>query len=406
MINDYVQFSFRSLKHRGLRSWLTIIGIFIGIAAVVSLISIGQGLRAAVAAQFNFLSTDILSVQASGLQNGPPGQSVVKPLQASYVDDIERLHGVEFAIGRIIEDAKIQFNGRSDFTFAGSMPDGFKRKEVERIAQFELAEGRMLKDGDGHKVVLGHNYALPDQFGKAVQIRDDVLIQGEKFEVVGLLKKKGSFIVDNIILMNEDIIKDVFSVYDTYDLIAVKVSEGREMKNVKQRVDAYLRDQRDVDEGEEDFSVESAKQDIKNLDATLFAIQMFVYVIAAISLIVGGIGIANTMYTSVLERTNQIGVMKSIGARRNDIFLLFLIESGLLGMAGGLFGILLGVGIAQGITVVGTVFLKTDLLQVSVPWALMIGAFVFSFVLGAIFGILPALRAARLHPVEALRRAT
>ena len=406
MIGDYVAFSFASLKHRGLRSWLTIIGVFIGIAAVVSLISIGQGLRLAVAAQFNFLSTDVLSVQASGLQNGPPGSGVVNPLKESYVNGIEGLNGVEMAIGRIIEDAKLQFNGRADFTYAGSMPDGIKRKEVERISQVELDKGRMLKDGDARKVVLGSNYGTADEFGKAIELRDQVLVQGEKFEVVGILKKKGSFIVDNLILMNEDIMKKIYGNNNTYDIIVVKVAETKEMANTKKRVEDYLRKERNVDKGEEDFSVESPEQSLKNLDSTLFAIQIFIYVIAGISLIVGGIGIANTMYTSVVERTKQIGVMKSIGARRSDIFILFLLESGMLGSVGGILGILFGVGIAKGVALVGKIFLKTDMLQASVPLALLFGAFAFSFVLGSIFGIMPALQASKLNPVDALRKTT
>lgn len=405
-MRDYVRLSVESLKHRGLRSWLTIIGVFIGIAAVVSLISIGQGLRTAVAAQFNFLSTDVLTVQASAVFAGPPGTGVVNPLQEEDVHDLEQLTGVDMAIGRLIEDTKIEFNGRSDFTYAGSMPDGEKRREVERIAQQELADGRMLEDGDTHKVVLGSNYGETDRFGVAVQPRDDVFIHGKKFEVVGLLEKKGSFIVDNMILMNEDILKDVFDVNDTLDLIVVTLASGHEMDVVKTRVEDYLRDARDVEKGEEDFSVTSPEQEAESLDATLFAIQMFVYVIAAISLIVGGIGIANTMYTSVVERTKQIGIMKSLGARNSDIFTLFLIESGLLGAVGGIFGILFGVSIALSLGFIGKTFMNTDLLRASVPWTLIIGAFVFSFVLGSLFGIMPALRAAHLHPVEALRKTT
>ncbi len=406
MIRDYITLSVVSLKHRGLRSWLTIIGIFIGIAAVVSLISIGQGLRLAVAAQFNFLSTDILTVQASGLQNGPPGSGAVNPLKESYVHDIEQLNGVEYAIGRMIEDAKLSFNGKNDFTFAASMPDGFKRKEVERIAQLEIDKGRMLKDGDARKAVLGANYGKAERMGKAVDLRDEVFVQNQKFEVVGILKKKGSFIIDNIILLNEDVMKNVFDVNDTYSIIAAKAAQGNEMNLIKERIDKYLRDERDVKKGEEDFSVQSAEQEIKNLDSTLFAIQIFIYVIAAISLVVGGIGIANTMYTSVVERTKQIGVMKSIGARRGDIFILFFIESGLLGMVGGFLGILFGVGIAQLVAIIGKIFLQTDLLKASAPLYLILGAFAFSFVLGSIFGILPALRAARLNPVDALRKTT
>ncbi len=404
MIQDYVRLSLVSLKNRGLRSWLTIIGIFIGIAAVVTLISLGQGLRSVVASQFNFLSTDILTVQASGTGHGPPGEGVVTPLKEDYVKDLEQIKGVDAAIGRIIEDAAIEFHGRTDFTFAGSMPDGEKRQEIERIAQLEIDQGRMLEDHDTLRVVLGSNYGTTDEFGVAVRPRDDVVIHDKKFEVVGILEKKGSFIVDNIILMNEPVLKDLFEVNHTYDIIVLKVAKGHEMSAVKQRVEAYLRDQRDVDEGEEDFSIESPEQDIKNLDATLFAIQIFIYVIAGISLLVGGIGIANTMFTSVVERTQQIGIMKAIGARRSTIFLLFFIESGLLGAVGGLFGILCGVGVARSISFLGTVLLDTDLLQASVPFDLMIGAFVFSFVIGSTFGILPAWRAAQLHPVEALRK--
>jgi putative ABC transport system permease protein len=404
MIRDYVHLSFVSLKNRGLRSWLTIIGVFIGIAAVITLISLGQGLRSVVASQFNFLSTDILSVQASGTGQGPPGEGVVNPLLEDYIDDIEGLNGVDLAIGRIIEDAAMEYNGYVDFTFAGSMPDGERRREIERIAQLELDQGRMLEDHDTNRVVLGSNYGTDDEFGRAVRLRDDVIIQNEHFEVVGLLKKKGSFIVDNIILMNEPVMKDLFEANNTYDIILAKVAPGREMNRVKERIENFLRDERDVDEGKEDFSVESPEQEIKSLDATLFAIQIFIYVIAGISLLVGGIGIANTMFTSVVERTRQIGIMKSIGARRSTIFLLFLIESGLLGAVGGLLGILFGVGIAKLISVLGTVLLDTDLLKASVPLSLALVAFLFSFVIGSVSGILPALRASRLPPVEALRK--
>jgi putative ABC transport system permease protein len=357
-----------------------------------------------VASQFNFLSTDILSVQASGTGQGPPGEGVVNPLLEDYIDDIEGLNGVDLAIGRIIEDAAMEYNGYVDFTFAGSMPDGERRREIERIAQLELDQGRMLEDHDTNRVVLGSNYGTDDEFGRAVRLRDDVIIQNEHFEVVGLLKKKGSFIVDNIILMNEPVMKDLFEANNTYDIILAKVAPGREMNRVKERIENFLRDERDVDEGKEDFSVESPEQEIKSLDATLFAIQIFIYVIAGISLLVGGIGIANTMFTSVVERTRQIGIMKSIGARRSTIFLLFLIESGLLGAVGGLLGILFGVGIAKLISVLGTVLLDTDLLKASVPLSLALVAFLFSFVIGSVSGILPALRASRLPPVEALRK--
>lgn len=381
------------------------VGILIGIAAVVSLIGLGEGLRVAVISQFSLLSTDILSVQAAGTGNGPPGAGVINPLFESYVNDIEKINGVEIALGRKIESAKISFNGKTDFAFAGSMPDGERRKETERIAQYETEKGRMLKDKERGKVVLGNNYRKPDRFGKPIDLRDDIFVNGKKYEVVGFLEKKGSFIVDNLILINEDDMTDLFNIGDTYSVIAVKVVNGNDMGLVKERIEKYLRKERDVDKGEEDFTVESPEQGLKDLDATLLAIQIFVYVVAAISIIIGGIGIANTMYTSVLERTKQIGIMKSIGAKRSDIFTIFLIESGLLGMVGGILGIAVGSGIAYGMAYLGRILLNTSLINVKISPVILTGTLVFSFVIGSVAGILPAMQAANLKPVDALRHA-
>jgi putative ABC transport system permease protein len=132
-------------------------------------------------------------------------------------------------------------------------------------------------------------------------------------------------------------------------------------------------------------------------------VQIFVYVIAGISIIVGGIGIANTMYTSVVERTKQIGIMKAIGAQRKTIFTLFLLESGFLGFIGGVVGILLGAGIAYGLAFLGSAALGSDLIRVSLNWSIIFGALLFSFIVGTVAGLFPAMQASRLVPVEALR---
>ncbi len=403
MIKDYLQLAYGSLKNRRMRSWLTMIGIFIGIAAVISLIGLGQGLRVAIMGQFNFLTTDVLTIQASGLQTGPPGEGVVTPLLDSYLSDLSNIPDIDRSIGRLIESARIEAHGFQDFSFAASIPNGQDRKEIERIANLELDQGRLLKDGDVNKVVLGTNYLNPETLGRPIQLRDTVTIQEKEFEVVGILKKKGSFIIDNAILMNEKVMRDLFDVNDTYDVIVAIVQPGQDMTRVKERVENYLRKERDVEKGEEDFSVESPEQALENLDSTLFAIQIFVYVIAGISIIVGGIGIANTMYTSVVERTKQIGIMKAIGAQRKMIFALFLLESGFLGFVGGIVGIIIGAGIAHGLAFLGSAALGSDLIQVSLDWFIVLGALLFSFVIGTVAGFLPAVQASRLVPVEALR---
>ncbi len=403
MIRDYLRLSYDSLMHRGVRSWLTIIGIFIGITAVISLISLGEGLRGVVSSQFNFLSTDILVIQASGLNYGPPGTGAVNPLKEKYVDDIERFNGVDTAIGRVIESSLLEFNDKSEAAFVASMPQGSKRKTVETIAQIELMRGRDLKDDDTNKIIIGTNYVNADKFGKIIEVGSKVVIKSKEFEVIGILKKKGSFTVDNEVIMNDDEPKKFFNVRDTYSMVAVKISKGADISAVKEEIEDYLRKERNVKKGSEDFSVQTPQQAIKTLDSILFAIQIFIYVIAGISIIVGGIGISNSMYTSVTERTKQIGIMKSIGARNSDIFRLFLIESGLLGMVGGILGILCGLGLAYGLAFVGTAVLNTDLIRVNASMSLILGALAFSFIIGSVSGLLPAMQASKLKPVDALR---
>ncbi|HIE33536.1 MAG TPA: FtsX-like permease family protein [Candidatus Altiarchaeales archaeon] len=141
----------------------------------------------------------------------------------------------------------------------------------------------------------------------------------------------------------------------------------------------------------------------ETVNSILLVIQIVVIGIAAISLIVGGVGIMNSMYTSVLERTREIGVMKAIGARNSDIMLLFLIESGIIGLVGGIIGCLIGVGLAKGVEFVATQELSTAILKASITPGLIIGALIFSFMVGCISGLLPAKGAAEMNPIDALR---
>ena len=231
-----------------------------------------------------------------------------------------------------------------------------------------------------------------------------MLVNGISYEIVGILEKKGSFIFDSSLLMNEDtLLEDLNKDKDNVNVIAVKVKNKDDIDSVKANVEKLLRKERNVDEGEEDFSVQSPQATLEALNSTLFAVQLFVYVIASISLLVGGIGIMNTMYTAVLERTKEIGIMKSIGAKNSTIFTIFFIESGLLGTAGGLVGILFGLGIAYGAAAAGRLFLGSDLIQAKIGLTLILGALLFSFVIGLLAGTLPALQAAKKHPVDALR---
>jgi len=403
MIKDNLRVVHSSLKRRKLRSWLTLVGILIGITAVITLISLGEGIRGAVTSQFDFLNPEVLTIRADGITMAPPGTGVSNPLQEKYLKDIQKIKGVDLAIGRIIENAQIKFNGRSHFSIAISFPKNGDKDIIKKIVQLEIEKGNMLDSSDIYRIVVGSDYSKSDMFGKAVELRDELEIEGKKFKVKGILEKKGSFIVDHSVIINEDPLKDLYNHEDTYELIVVKVESESEIAQVKERLEKYLRKERDVDEGEEDFTVSSPEETLKSLDSTLFGIQLFIYLIAAISILVGGIGIANTMYTSVLERTRDIGVMKAIGAKDSQITVLFLLESGLLGLVGGIVGIIFGASTSIILAKIGNKFLSEGLIQINLPLEFILATLIFSFLVGLISGIVPAIKASKLKPIDALR---
>ncbi|MBS3076790.1 ABC transporter permease [Candidatus Pacearchaeota archaeon] len=404
MLTDYFKLAFKNVKKRGIRSWLTVLGIFIGIAAVVSLISLGNGLQAAINAQFGVSTTEVITVQAGGLNNyGPPGSGAVNPLLEGDVEAIGRLSVVERAIRRNIRAGKLEFNDRTVFGYATNIPDGEDRQFVYDTIEAEAEAGRLLKDGDDKRAVLGYNFYVDKVgLGKEVNPGNNVLINDETFEVVGIMKKKGSFIFDNIVLINDEPMKDLLDYGDEVDVIAVQVKNKDEIDLVKSEIEDLMRKRRDVEKGEEDFEVSTPEASLEQVNSILNGVKIFISLIAFISIFVGTIGIINTMTTSVYERRKDIGVMKAVGAKNSHIFLIFLIESGLLGLTGGILGVLVGVTagyfgtIGIGSYIGSSIEPQIDPLLVVIP---IIG----SFVLGAIAGIVPALRAASQRPVEALR---
>ena len=404
MLKDHLSFALGNLRNRRLRSWLTMIGIFIGIAAVVALIGLGEGLRGAITGQFGFLGPDVLAVQASGLNfAGPPGQAVVNPLTKDLTEKIKSIPGVDIAVNRYIETGAFEFNDIQDIVFAWNVPENKERSKFEKMLNLKVSQGRLLKDGDKFKVVLGNSFTDEDRFGKPIQVGNNIIFEGKQFEVVGILEKKGSFIFDTAVIMNEDVLISEFKDDDSVNAIAIKVNDLKSIGNVKRNVEELLRKERGVKEGEEDFTVQSPESALESLDDVLFGVQLFISIIAFISLVVGGIGITNTMYTAVLERTKEIGIMKSIGARNSSIFTLFFMESGFLGFVGGLIGVAIGVALANLFAFAGRQALGSDLIKADVSLALVFGSLLFSVIVGLIAGTVPAYHASKKNPVDALR---
>ena len=403
MNTDYLILALKNLKHRGIRSWLTLLGIFIGVTAVVALIGLGSGLQAAVGAQFGISATQVITVQAGGLNSyGPPGSGVVDKLTTGDADAIEKLSAVEMAIPRNIETIRVEIDDELSIMSAMSIPYGEKKKRGWEVLDIEAEYGRLLQDSDLKKIIIGNTVSKDESGSSIVETGDKILINEEKFEVIGILEKKGSLIFDNIILINNGVLEDLIGYGDETDMIAVVIKDADLMDRAAEDIKKLMRKRRDVDIGEENFEVSTPEAMLDTVNSVLGGVQAFIIIIASISILVGALGIVNTMTTSVLERRREIGIMKAIGAKNGQIFMQFFFESGMLGFIGGLVGIILGtlIGIAGIAGING--FLGSELSPV-IDFVLIGGALFGSFAVGAIAGIAPAMDAAKQNPVEALR---
>ncbi|MBT4539529.1 ABC transporter permease [Candidatus Woesearchaeota archaeon] len=404
MIRDYFNLAYNGAKQRKMRSLLTMIGIFVGIAAVVALLSLSQGLKTAVAEQFIAIGSDKVVVQASGGGFGPPGAGVPVHLTEEDEDVIKKVQGVDFAVGRLVRTVEMEFSDEQLYTFAVSMPSTNDEIELAiEVNNYELVEGRMLSKDSANEVVLGYDIAH-DFFAEDIELRQKMIIQGAEFKVVGILEDSGNPQRDSSVVIPENDLLTLLGIENEYDLIGVKISGGEDLNVVSERLERALRKSHNVEEGKEDFEVQTPDQILETLNSILLIIQGVLVGIAAISLVVGGIGIMNTMYTAVVERTKEIGIMKAVGATQKEIMTLFLIESGFLGLFGGIVGVILGLLISKSVELAAAQALGASLLQAEISFPIIFGALFFSFIIGAISGVLPSRQAAKLTPVEALRK--
>lgn len=406
MLADSFAYALKSLRQRKLRSWLTVIGIFIGISAVVALISLGQGLQDAVALQLSGLGADRITVQPRSAGFGPPGLGSDINITDEDLEVVRRARYVKVAAARVLQPVTVGHNNEEQSAFLTSVPEDTEgRALIFETIQAKIAEGRQLRPNDRGKVVLGINIAedwkesTPD-----IRAGQRILIEDESFEVVGVMQKGGLPATDEAIIINEQNAFDLLNISNQYQFIVAKATSPENVDLAKEAIAKDLRKSRDVDEREEDFTVETSNDILETVNTILGAVTAVLVGIAAISLIVGGIGIMNTMYTSVVERRKEIGIMKSIGATNGQVLTLFLIEAGMLGLVGGLIGVALGAGLSRLVEIVAAQQLGPSILQASTPLWLVLGALTFGFVVGVLSGILPARQAARMQPVEALSK--
>ena len=406
MFTDYISLALRNVRKRGIRSWLTMLGVFIGIASVVSLISLGQGLENAIVGQFGALSVDTLLVQGADTGFSPPGSTSVRKMSTDDLELIEKVSGVRIAIPRHLRVAEIIFNDVLDFAGVGSIPeDKEKMGEIYESLNIETAQGKLLEAGDFGKIVLGNDFIDTEFYGKPIRLGSQLEIEGKNFEVKGILKETSTFTLNGAILMMEEDMRSVFEIPDDeIDFIVVRVGDENQIEQVADEISRKLRKDRNQDIGEEDFEVQTPIQSLATVNTILNVINIVVIGIALISLLVGGIGIANTMFTSVLERTKEIGIMKAIGAKNSNILSVFMIEAGVLGLVGGIVGAIIGLGLAFAVSKIANAALGSVILSVAPSMPLVFSSVGFALLIGIASGLFPAYQASKLNPVEALRK--
>jgi putative ABC transport system permease protein len=380
------------------------IGIFIGVTAVVSLISLGQGLQDSINEEFQKIGTNRIIITPGSGAFGPTGGALtIGKLTEDDLEVVKRVKGVDIAAGVLTKSTKVEFKDEIQYMGIWGFPTDKDGEDlIDGTNFFDIEKGRQFKNGDRYKVILGYSVA-EDTFDKKILVGSKMMINDQAFSVVGIQKKAGTGVHDVIIRIPLETARELFDEPEEISTIFAFTQNGFEPEAVVESIEKDLRKRRGVDEGEEDFSVSTASQTIEQLNQVLDIVTIVIVGIAGISILVGGIGIMNTMYTTVLERTKEIGVIKALGAKNNQIMFLFLVESGMLGMVGGLIGLILGLGIAK-LGEYLAVALGADIFKIHISVSLIVGALLFSFLLGSLSGLLPARQASLLQPVEALRK--
>ncbi|MDD5193799.1 MAG: ABC transporter permease [Candidatus Nanoarchaeia archaeon] len=403
MIQDYFTLAIRNLKKKKLRSSLTIIGILISIATIFILISLSIGLNNAVNEQFRLLGTDKFFIIAKG-QIGAPGSGGAVELTTKDVEIIKKVRGVKEVSYFVAGNAKIEYRDKARYYMAIGAPwDERSTKMMFESMNLKIEEGRFLKDSDKGKILMGYNYKYANLFDKPIGVQDKIKLNEKEFQVVGILTAVGNSGDDQQVYISMEDFKELFNSGDRVDQIVIQIQSGEDIKTVSENVKRKLMSFRNVNEKTRDFEIMTPEELLRSFGTILDIITAFLLGVAGISLLVGAIGIANTMYTSVLERTKEIGVMKAIGAKNSDILNIFVIESGILGLVGGILGIMVGIIVGKIIEYIAVNQLGTNLLRVDFPWYLIVGCLLFAFLIGSLSGLMPAKQASKLRPADTLR---
>ena len=394
------------LVHSKLRSWLTIIGIVIGVGSVIGIISLGDSMQANVQSKLAEMDLTKISItpgysKASSNMPGPPGMGGSSSTDATLTDkDMRALQGldsIQYKEGEISGSEKVKYLGQTaTLSITGVDPQVWKY-----MTTLKTSSGRLLEPADKYVAVIGSKVAN-EIFDHNIGINQVITINNKSVRVVGILKEEGMGGDDSKIYMPIDGAVDLITdaKKDVYDSITVKAKSEDQVDGLLEDIKKRLMISRHINqEKDRDFTLSASKSMASSVTSMTSTMTLFLGAIAAVSLLVGAVGIANTMFTSVLEKTKEIGTMKAIGAKNRDILMIFLFNSGMVGLVGGILGVMLGAIVSAGLqSMMGSMTAGGGL-----SIALMVEGLLLAVSIGVISGVVPAYRASKLKPVDALR---
>jgi len=401
---ENLNYALRNLYNRKVRSFLTILSIFVGIVTIFIFISFGWGLFFYIDEIAEDLGVENIFVQAKGI--GAPGTDPNFKLTATDLDVFRRVRGITQVTGMTFGSAQIKSNDKLVYNYMVGMPTKDKEEATFAFDFFtvDMLSGRYLEDGNNRKVVLAYSYTIPDRiFEKALKLGDKVEINGFDFEIIGFVDEIGNPSDDANVYITIDAYDEITEAEETiYGFIVGKVDNVDNIDEIKERAKKKLRKSRDLEEGKEDFFITSFDEYIESFGAAMNIVIGFILLIAFVSVVVSAINTANTMFTSILERTKEIGVLKAIGAKNSEILVIFLLESSMLGFIAGCFGVFFGwlISRAGGAALAA---LGWSFLQPHFPLSLFVGCILFATIVGTISGVIPAYNASKKNPVDSLR---
>lgn len=409
-----------SVFHSKIRSWLTILGIIIGIGSFVAILSLGSGMETDIGRQTQNLQMDIINIttgvnRAAGAIRGMPSGDFQAGRNmggnAPNTGTINSNTPITFTKKDIstlqtiqgISSISVEITGQEDIYYVG---ESIKRNIIGvdvinwlNITNISLSSGRMLGPSDKYNVLIGDRIAQ-NNFSKEILLNTLVTIDNKSFRVVGIIENSNDVIIPIDVAYSTLSDKKI----NEYEKIIIKVNNVDDIDMIIEEIESKLMLSRRVTERTKDFSVVAIKDSVQSINDMMGSMVTFLAIIAAISLIVGAIGIANTMFTSVLEKTKEIGIMKSIGASNFDILLLFVIISGLYGLVGGFLGVFLGSILSGHLgAMIGLSGFGGRGLQAMFSLSLAGYGLIIAIGISIISGFIPAYRASKLKPVDALR---